>query len=86
MRANAPEAGAVCGEAARTDLGGGRATKRTSLPLPRRQLIVRFKRANAELCDLFDQLVSGCQARMGRTAPAYTRLGADHHPLGSRPP
>src|SRR6516225_11760855 len=29
-----PEAGAVCGKAARTDLGGGRAMKRTSLPLP----------------------------------------------------
>ena len=28
-----PEAGAVCGKAARTDLGGGRAMKRTSLPL-----------------------------------------------------
>src|SRR6187551_92814 len=31
-----PEVGAVCGKAARTDLGGGRAMKRTSLPLPRR--------------------------------------------------
>src|SRR5262249_26819848 len=28
-------AGAVCGKAARTDLGGGRAMKRTSLPLQR---------------------------------------------------
>jgi hypothetical protein len=28
-----PEAGAVCGKAARTDLGGGRAMKRASLPL-----------------------------------------------------
>src|SRR5262249_5747949 len=34
-----PEAGAVCGKAARTDLGGGRAMKRTSLPLRRRQFI-----------------------------------------------
>src|SRR4029077_374759 len=34
-----PEAGAVCGKAARTDLGGGRAMKRTSLPLHRRELI-----------------------------------------------
>src|SRR5262245_16607017 len=34
-----PEAGAVCGKAARTDLGGGRAMKRTSLPLPRREFI-----------------------------------------------
>src|SRR5215510_173044 len=32
-----PEAGAVCGKAARTDLGGGRAMKRTSLPLLRRR-------------------------------------------------
>jgi hypothetical protein len=28
-----PEVGAVCGKAARTALGGGRAMKRTSLPL-----------------------------------------------------
>src|SRR5262245_43219484 len=32
-----PEAGAVCGKAARTDLGGGRAMKRTSLPLLKRR-------------------------------------------------
>src|SRR5262249_32033323 len=32
-----PEAGAVCGKAARTDLGGGRAMKRTSLPLRNRR-------------------------------------------------
>src|SRR4029077_10018188 len=31
--------GAVCGKAARTDLGGGRAMKRTSLPLRRRAFI-----------------------------------------------
>src|SRR5215469_6367210 len=34
-----PEAGAVCGKAARTDLCGGRAMKRTSLPLRRREFI-----------------------------------------------
>src|SRR5262249_35773875 len=34
-----PEAGAVCGKAARTDLGEGRAMKRTSLPLRRRKFI-----------------------------------------------
>jgi hypothetical protein len=34
-----PEAGAVCGKAARTDLGGGRAMKRTSLPPHRRAVI-----------------------------------------------
>src|SRR5215831_3261096 len=34
-----PEVGAVCGKAARTDLGGGRAMKRTSLPLRRRESI-----------------------------------------------
>src|SRR5215472_1444407 len=34
-----PEAGAVCGKAARTDLCGGRAMKRTSLPLQRREFI-----------------------------------------------
>ena len=32
-----PEAGAVCGKAARTDLGGGRAMKCTSLPLQKRR-------------------------------------------------
>jgi hypothetical protein len=31
-----PEAGAVCGKAARMDLGGGRAMKRASLPLLKR--------------------------------------------------
>ena len=34
-----PEAGAVCGKAARTDLGGGRAMKCTSLPLRRREFM-----------------------------------------------
>src|SRR4029077_10959045 len=34
-----PEVGAVCEQAARTDLCGGRAMKRTSLPLRRRDLI-----------------------------------------------
>jgi hypothetical protein len=34
-----PKAGAVCGKAARTDLGGGRAMKRASLPLQRREFI-----------------------------------------------
>src|ERR1700751_1225480 len=32
FRRHTPEAGAVCGKAARTDLGGGRAMKRTSPP------------------------------------------------------
>src|SRR5436305_14704196 len=34
-----PEVGAVCGKAARTVLCGGRAMKRTSLPLRRREFI-----------------------------------------------
>src|SRR5881392_1210639 len=34
-----PEVGAVCGKAARTVLCGGRAMKRTSLPLHRRKII-----------------------------------------------
>jgi hypothetical protein len=38
------EAGAVCGKAARTDLGGGRAMKRTSLPLQRREFVLSFFR------------------------------------------
>ena len=39
FRRHTPEAGAVCGKAARTDLGGGRAMKRTSLPLQRREFV-----------------------------------------------
>ena len=39
LRRHTPEAGAVCGKAARTDLGGGRAMKCTSLPLQRREFI-----------------------------------------------
>ena len=38
MCRHTPEVGAVCGKAARTDWGGGRAMKRTSLPLQRREL------------------------------------------------
>src|SRR5437764_10018505 len=37
-----PEVGAVCGKAARTVLCGGRAMKRTSLPLHRREFITLF--------------------------------------------
>ena len=36
-----PKVGAVCGKAARTDLGGGRAMKRASLPLLRRREFLR---------------------------------------------
>src|SRR5215218_11487233 len=39
FRRHTPEVGAVCGKAALTDLGGGRAMKRTSLPLQRREFI-----------------------------------------------
>src|SRR5438105_13434353 len=39
-----PEVGAVCGKAARTDLGEGRAMKRTSLPLQRRDFITLLGR------------------------------------------
>src|ERR1700746_1382094 len=39
LRRHTPEAGAVCGEGARTDLGGGRAMKPASLPLHRREFI-----------------------------------------------
>src|SRR5215470_3376532 len=42
-----PEAGAVCGKAARTDLCGGRAMKRTSLPLQRRAFITLLGAAAA---------------------------------------
>src|SRR5262249_48610785 len=42
-----PEVGAVCGKAARTVLGGGRAMKRTSLPLQRRELITLLGAAAA---------------------------------------
>src|SRR5262249_11229924 len=40
-------AGAVCGKAARTDLCGGRAMKRTSLPLQRREFITLLGSAGA---------------------------------------
>src|SRR2546430_7875043 len=39
-----PEVGAVCGKAARTDQGGGRAMKRASLPLHRREFIRLLRR------------------------------------------
>src|SRR6476620_4740167 len=39
FRRHTPEVGAVCGKAARTVLCGGRAMKRTSLPLQRREFI-----------------------------------------------
>src|SRR5882757_3018554 len=39
LRRHTPEVGAVCGKAARTVLCGGRAMKRTSLPLQRRKFI-----------------------------------------------
>src|SRR4029077_18927612 len=39
LRRHTPEVGAVCGKAARTVLCGGRAMKRASLPLHRRELI-----------------------------------------------
>src|SRR5262245_19888867 len=39
LRRHTPKVGAVCGKAARTVLCGGRAMKRTSLPLQRRQFI-----------------------------------------------
>src|SRR5262249_40385563 len=42
-----PEAGAVCGKAARTDLGGGGAMKRASLPLHRRAFIALLPGAAA---------------------------------------
>ena len=35
-----PKVGAVCGKAARTVLGGGRAMKRTSLPLRNRRQVI----------------------------------------------
>src|SRR5438477_1907772 len=42
-----PEVGAVCGKAARTVLCGGRAMKRTSLPLHRREFITLLGGATA---------------------------------------
>src|SRR5262249_60018249 len=44
---HSPEVGAVCGKAARTDLGGGRAMKRTFLPLQRREFIAGLGTAAA---------------------------------------
>jgi hypothetical protein len=39
LRRHTPEVGAVCGKAARTVLCGGRAMKRASLPLQRREFL-----------------------------------------------
>src|SRR6516165_6544105 len=44
---HSPEVGAVCGQAARTVLCGGRAMKRTSLPLRRREFIAGLGSAAA---------------------------------------
>src|ERR1700746_1215649 len=47
FRRHTPEAGAVCGKAARTDLGGGGGMKRTSLPLHSTEFITLFGGATA---------------------------------------
>src|SRR5262245_22789379 len=47
LRRHTPKVGAVCGKAARTVLCGGRAMKRTSLPLHRRDLITLLGGATA---------------------------------------
>ena len=46
-RRHSPEVGAVCGKAARTVLCGGRAMKRASLPLQRREFIAALGGAAA---------------------------------------
>jgi hypothetical protein len=81
-----PEAGAVCGKAARTDLGGGRAMKRTSLPLLRRR----------EFMTLVGKAVASSAVWLRRSASASAcsrpqrnraRAGGDPQPLpgSSRP-
>src|SRR5262249_6814805 len=47
LRRHTPKVGAVCGKAARTVLCGGRAMKRTSLPLQRREFITLLGTAAA---------------------------------------
>ena len=47
FRRHTPEVGAECGKAARTVLCGGRAMKRTSLPLQRRDFIMLLGTAEA---------------------------------------
>src|SRR5262249_34071405 len=53
-----PEAGAVCGKAARTDLGGGRAMKRTSLPL--RNCVVGSGGLRLPCSTIAEHRVEGC--------------------------
>src|SRR6478736_9694208 len=47
LRRHTPEVGAVCGKAARTVLCGGRAMKRASLPLQRREFFTALGGAAA---------------------------------------
>src|SRR5947199_1479993 len=53
-----PEVGAVCGKAARTDLCGGRAMKRASLPRPRGKFITLL---GSSLCSLVHSVPPECR-------------------------
>ena len=75
MCRHTPEAGAVCGKAARTDLGGGRAMKRTSLPLRAPGELVRSSRWKSGASKGQRPLASECCVATGDSGcEAYTAI------------
>jgi hypothetical protein len=72
-----PEVGAVCGKAARTVLGGGRAMKRSSLPYPTRPLRLIAPFPAGGVVDLFSRLIGQpLSERLGQPVIIENRAGA----------